>query len=133
MSISRTIFLVYPETEFLDQIKDGTEFNFLIAIHVGINQWDFMERGSKLCALQLFSKSTMTFSRREIVGDHTFNCLRPTEGSYVTFQYLGYHTIRHSMEEIKIIGKRKHALYNCLDFCLNTLVHSTIWNSPSIH
>ena len=80
-------------------------------MHVGINQWDFMERGSKLCALQIFSKSTLGFSSRKYWGDHTFYCLRSTEGSYVTFQYLGYHTIRLTMAEVKIRGKRKHVLY----------------------
>ena len=80
-------------------------------MHVGINQWDFMERGSKLCALQLFSKSTIEFSISKILGDHTFYCLRPTEGSYVTFQYLGYHTIRLKMAEVKILGKRKYAFH----------------------
>ena len=70
-----------------------------------------MERGSKLCALQIFSKSTLGFSSRKYWEDHTFYCLRSTEGSYVTFQYLGYHTIRLTMAEAKIRGKRKHVLY----------------------
>jgi hypothetical protein len=70
-----------------------------------------MERGSKLCALQIFSKSTLGFSSRKNWGDHTFYCLRPTEGSYVTFQYLGYHTIKLEMAEVKILGRRKHVLY----------------------
>jgi hypothetical protein len=53
----------------------------------------------------------MGFSSRKNWGDHTFYCLRPTEGSYVTFQYLGYHTIRLEMAEVKILGRRKHVLY----------------------
>ena len=107
-----------PEKGILSPIiKNGTEYNFLFAIHVGMHQWDFMERGSKLCGMQLLSKNKFGFTNINLFGDDTFYCLRPTEGTYVTYQYLGYHYIRLRLIEVNIFGKRKY------DFCLEINIH----------
>lgn len=89
-----------------------------------------MESGSKLCVLQLLSKSTLGFRNSKILGDPTFYCLRPTEGSYVTFQYLGYHTIRLKMADVKIRGKRKYVLFPFTITIANTL-SNTLSNALS--
>ena len=107
-----------PEAAILRTIREnGTEYNFLFAIHVGMHQWDFMERGSKLCGLQLLSKNKFGYTNKKFSGNHTFYCLRPTEGTYVTYQYLGYRSIKLMLIEVNIFGKRKY------DFCLEINIH----------
>lgn len=135
-----------PQTEIVTPIfKDGTEYNFLFAIHVGMHRWDFMERGSKFCGMQLLSKNKLGFTNTKFFGDHTFYCLRPTEGKYVTYQYLGYHPIKLMLIELNIFGKRKFGFCSEInihckrkyDFCLEFNIHSQskyyFWLEINIH